>query len=72
MSRFVTVAMHHYIGQSLFHAQVHGEPGVLAEAVLVGQRLDPWLNAGQLREPAIQFDPVLQSVQEHSRFTQGA
>jgi hypothetical protein len=72
MAWFITVAMQNYIGQSFFHTQVYGEPGVLAEAVLVGQPIDPRLNTAQLREPAVQFNPVLQSVQEHSRFTQGA
>jgi hypothetical protein len=72
MPWFITVAMQNYIGQSFFHTQVYGEPGVLAEAILVGPRLDPWLNSAQLREPAVQFNPVLQFVQEHSRFTQGA
>jgi hypothetical protein len=67
MSGFITIPVHHHIGQGLFHAQLHGKPDILAEGILVGEGLYPWLHTAQLRELAVQLKAVLRRFHQHLR-----
>jgi hypothetical protein len=63
--------MQNYVRQSFFHAQLHGKPNILGNSVPIGHRLNPWLDAAQLRELAIQFEPVLRIIHEPLRLCIG-
>jgi hypothetical protein len=71
MSWFAVIAVQNHVGQSFFHAQLHGKPNILGNSVPIGYRLDPRLDTAQLRELAIQFKPVLRIIHERLRLCVG-
>ncbi len=71
MAGFIAIAVQNHVGQGFFHAEVDGETSILPEAVAIGDRLNPWLDAAQFGQAAVQLKPVLRIVHKGIRLPMG-
>src|ERR1700733_2872593 len=66
VARLAEITVQNDVRQSFFNAELYGKQGFLFEADPICQGLDPRLDATQLREPAVQFKPVLRIIHRTS------
>ena len=59
MAGLIVIAVQDHVRQRLLHAQVKGEPCLLANTESVGHGVHPGPNPAQIGQAAVQFKPVL-------------